>query len=255
MSSRLTGAHCGRGSGQRPISLPGVVPASRATSCARCGWSRVARLERGAGEVVARAGEEAAEAQHALERLRAVAGGGVEAAPELALGEPELGGQRLDAGAGIVQPRDRGRHGGIGGRGARARAPRARAPRAASRGASPPCSSRCQRRVAARRGPRGGRAARSAAARAPPRPRRGGSGCPSSTAPGALSTGTGPVSGPATNAPAPGAPDQVRAAVGQHVGALALLPRDPHPQAVQRARRRPLAVSGPRRAHSSASQT
>jgi hypothetical protein len=38
MSSRLTGAHCGRGP-QGWISLPGVVPASRDTSRVRCGWS------------------------------------------------------------------------------------------------------------------------------------------------------------------------------------------------------------------------
>ena len=57
---------------------------------------RVAGLQRGAGEVVARAGEEAAEAQHALERLGAVARGGVEAAPQLALGEAEFARQALD---------------------------------------------------------------------------------------------------------------------------------------------------------------
>ena len=57
----------------------------------------VAGVERGAGEVRGRPrGQEAPEAQHALERLRAVAGGGMAAAAQLALAEPEVAGERLD---------------------------------------------------------------------------------------------------------------------------------------------------------------
>ena len=65
----------------------------------------VAGVERGAREVAVRGREEAAEAQHALERLRAVAGGGVAAPPQLALAEAEVVGERLDARARIAASR------------------------------------------------------------------------------------------------------------------------------------------------------
>ena len=144
-----------QGSAQRRISRAGRRARQPRDLAGEVRLVGVARLERGAGEVVARAGEEAAEAQHALERLRAVADRGVEAAPQLALGEADLGGQRVDAGAGVAQPRDRGRHGGIGGRGRelarhalehRRRLARRRARRAARAASTGSSSARSTRR-------------------------------------------------------------------------------------------------------------
>ena len=64
----------------------------------------VAGVERGAGEVGVARGQEAPEAQHALERLRAVAGGGVAAAAQLALAEAEVAGERLDPRLRLLEP-------------------------------------------------------------------------------------------------------------------------------------------------------
>src|SRR4051795_6636938 len=65
---------------------------------------RIAGVERGAGEVGVARGQEAPEAQHALERLRAVARGRLEAAAQLALAEPEVACERLDPGLRLPEP-------------------------------------------------------------------------------------------------------------------------------------------------------
>ena len=104
-AARRRGARCpgwpGRSSiARRPMrqaaaraasSAAGGSPASSAHSRVRCGWSAVAGLGGDAGEVGARPGlgegEEAAQAQHALQRLGAVADRVVEAAAQVAIGE------------------------------------------------------------------------------------------------------------------------------------------------------------------------
>src|SRR4051812_690243 len=65
---------------------------------------RIAGVERGAGEVGVARGQEAPEAQHALERLRAVARGRVAAAPELAFAEAEIARERLDPRPRLLEP-------------------------------------------------------------------------------------------------------------------------------------------------------
>ena len=119
-----------------------------------------------------RGGEEAAEAQHALERLRAVAGRRVAAPPQLALAQAEVVRERLHPRARVLQaPRGLGDRG-VGGR-RRERDLRDPARRLARLevGGQPLGELRPQRR----RGRRAGRAAPTAAARARRRPRRGGS--------------------------------------------------------------------------------
>ena len=175
--------------------MRGVVPASRATLAGEVRLIGVARLERGAGEILARAGQEAAEAQHALERLGAVADRGVEAAAGAAARQRPSSAASASTRAPRVGSRATAAADG-GDRQARGASSRATRSSSAAAAVARLELGRAARARAgpgrARRDPRGGRAARSAAARAPPRPRRGGSGCPAAPLPGALVHGHRP---------------------------------------------------------------
>ena len=249
MRSRLTGAHCGRGS------LSGSDKPSRARARQPCALARevrlvrVAGLERRPGEVLARRGEEAAEAQDALERLGAVARGGVEAAAELALAEPELAGERLDPRPRVGQPR----HGRLD-RGVRRRAGQLRGePRQRVRGVV-----RLELGVQARGelrpqlGEIHAPVAQLAQRQAERRPAGAGPEADAQQhAPGRRVDRHRPGVRARHERAAARAPDQVRAAVGQHVGPLAAVPDDAHPQAGQRARSERLAIPRGQILHSS----